>query len=307
MNISKDKAITFCVFLLIFALIGLFIYGTIGWNFLVSITDWEGLTPSYNIVGFKQYQKLFNNPVFWQSLKNQIKLIILFVPTTLLIGLGMAILLDQKIKAENQFRTLYLLPFALSFVVTATFWAWLYNPESGAINVILEKLNLGFLTSGWVTDPSIVLYSIVLALIWQFSGYTMLILLAGVKSIPESQISAAKIDGASAFDLYGRVVIPQLKGPILSAFVVLMVFALKAFDFIWVLTRGGPGYSSYVLAVEMYKTSFGMTKFALGAAVASILFILVMLIVVPYLYLTYEKKEEGIIGGLLERVRRRAG
>lgn len=289
---KKDKLITIAVFSLVFALIAVFIYGSIGWNFLVSFTDWEGLTSSYHIIGLKNYFKLFKNPIFWKSLTHQIKLIALFVPTTLLVGLGLAILLDQKIRGENKFRTVYLLPFALSFVVTATFWAWLYNPQTGAINVILKKLGLGFLKTGWITNPSLVLYCIVGALVWQFSGYTMLIILAGIKSIPESQILAAKVDGASAFDLYTKVVIPQLKGPILSAFVILVVFALKAFDFIWVLTKGGPGYSSYVLAVQMYKSTFGRTQFAKGAAIASILFILTMIIVVPYLYLTYRKGEE---------------
>lgn len=141
-------------------------------------------------------------------------------------------------RAENTFRTIYLLPFALSFVITAALWAWMYNPSIGVINTLFEKIGLGFLKSKWITDSSIAMYSIILALIWQFSGYTMLVFLAGMRSIPESQIMAARVDGASSLNLYKRIIIPQLRFSALAAFVVLMVFALKAFDFIFILTGG---------------------------------------------------------------------
>jgi glucose/mannose transport system permease protein len=131
---------------------------------------------------------------------------------------------------------------------------------------------------------------VILALIWQFSGYTALLFSAGIKSVPVEQIEAAKVDGASTAQLYLRVVIPQLKPWALSAFVVLMVFALKAFDFIYVLTNGGPGISTYVLALLMYRRAFFETDFPYGASLATILLLMVVSVVVPYLILAFKKR-----------------
>jgi len=288
---TKDRLITSLFLLLSLVLVGHFVYVCIGWNVVVSLSDWKGLAPSYNIVGFNQYSKLFHDEVFLISLKNNLILILLFVPGTLFLGLFLAILLDLKVRGEGIFRGIYLLPFALSFVVTATLWAWMYFGE-GVINTLLVKTGLEFLKSRWIGEPNIALYCVVLALTWQFAGYTMLIFLAGIRSIPESQIRAAEVDGASGFDLYRRVVIPQLKAPALSAFVVLMVFALKAFDFIFVLTEGGPGYHTYVLALMMFRDTFAKNQFAYGAAIATILFLLAVMIVVPYLYLSFRREKE---------------
>lgn len=289
---TKDRTITLLLFLPSLVLVGYFVYASIGWNVLVSISDSKGLVLSYNIVGFAQYEKLFHNPLFLTSLKNNLLLILLFVPGSLLVGLFLAILLDQKVMNEGVFRTVYLLPFALSFVITGTLWAWMYSLRDGVINTLFERIGLGFLKTNWIGDPNVAMYSIILALIWQFAGYTMLIFLAGIRSIPESQRMAAEVDGASGFNLYRRVVIPQLKGSTLTAFVVLMVFALKAFDFIWVLTFGGPGTSTYVLPLLMIKETFERSHFVSGAAIATILFLLVMAIVVPYLYLSFRGRKE---------------
>jgi glucose/mannose transport system permease protein len=259
---------------------------------VVSLTDWNTLKPSYNIVGFSHYAEMLRDSTFWISFQNNLLLILLFVPSSILLGLSLAILLDNKVKGEGVFRTIYLLPFSLSFVITASLWAWMYDRSVGVMNTLLERVGLSFLKSGWVTDSSIAMYCIILALVWQFSGYTMLIFLAGIRSIPESQVMAAEVDGARGFGLYRRVIIPQLKSSTLATFVVLMVFALKAFDFIYILTFGGPGYSTFVLPLDMFRETFTMNHFAYGAAIATILFVVVMVIVVPYLY-TSSRRREG--------------
>jgi glucose/mannose transport system permease protein len=291
---TKDTLFTLLFVLPSLVLVSYFVYALIGWNVVVSLSDWKrgSLTPSYNIVGFGQYVTLFQDPEFLTSLTNNLILILLFVPSSLALGLFLAILLDSKVRGEGIFRNIYLLPFSLSFVITATLWAWMYNPDVGVINTLLQAIGLGFLKSGWITDPNIALACVVLAIVWQFSGYTMLIFSAGIKSIPESQIMAAEVDGAKGLNLYRRVVIPQLKTPALSAFVVLMIFALKVFDFIYVLTGGGPGYSTYVLPLLMFRETFFMTYFAYGAAIATLLFLLVLVIVVPYLYLSSRREKD---------------
>jgi glucose/mannose transport system permease protein len=274
------------------ALVGYFVYASIGWNVIVSLTDWNTLKPSYNIIGFSHYAEILQDSTFWISFQNNLLLILLFVPSSILLGLFLAILLDNKVKGEGVFRTIYLLPFSLSFVITASLWAWMYDPSVGVINTLLQGIGLGFLKSGWVTDSGIAMYCIILALVWQFSGYTMLIFLAGIRSIPESQVMAAEVDGARGFGLYRRVIIPQLKSSTLATFVILMVFALKAFDFIYILTFGGPGYSTFVLPLDMFRETFTMNHFAYGAAIATVLFVVVMAIVVPYLY-TSSRRREG--------------
>jgi glucose/mannose transport system permease protein len=274
------------------ALVGYFVYACIGWNVLVSLTNWDHLKPSYEIIGFGQYSALFKDPIFWTSLENNLILIFLFVPSSIGLGLFLAILLDNKVRGEGIFRTIYLLPFALSFVITGSLWKWMYDSSNGVINTLLRGIGLGFWTPMWVGDSSIAMYCVVLGLVWQFSGYTMLLFLAGIRSIPESQVMAAEIDGARGFRLYRRIIIPQLKSSTLATFVILMVFSLKAFDFIYILTGGKPGYSTFVLALMMYQDTFSSDHYAYGAAIATVLFLIVMVIVVPYLYLSSRRREE---------------
>jgi glucose/mannose transport system permease protein len=262
---------------------------------IVSFSAWLTLKPNYSIVGFSNYAYEFSQQIFWISLQNNLLLILLFVPSSLLLGLLLAILLDNKVRGEGVFRTVYLLPFSLSFIITATLWSWMYNPgpPAGVINSLLGQIGLGFLKTMWIDNPSLALYCVIIPIVWMFSGYTMLIFLAGIRSIPESQVMAAAVDGASGFRLYTRIVIPQLKSSVFASFVILMVFALKVFDFIFALTGGGPGgTSTYVLALLMYKQTFGMDLYAPGAAVATMLLVLVMIIAVPYLYLSFRRKED---------------
>jgi len=268
----------------------IFYYIFSGWNIIISLTDWKGFLPSYNIVGLKNYIQLFQDPLFWISLKNNLLLIILFVPGVMIVGLLMAILLDQQVRGEGIFRTIYLLPFSLSFVVTATLWSWMYSPRDGIINFILGKLGLESFRQGWITDPKLVMYCIIIALVWQFAGYSCIIFLAGIRSIPQSQIAAARVDGAPNITIYRRIILPQLNASFITAFIVFMCFALKAFDFIWVLNRGGPGYSAHILGVTMYKETFSFDRFAYGASYSTIILLISMVIVVPFLLRIYREK-----------------
>ncbi|MDY7027263.1 MAG: sugar ABC transporter permease [Spirochaetota bacterium] len=274
----------------ILAVVFLLFYYAVGWNFYLSFTDWKGFIPTYNWIGLKNYFELFTDSLFWISLKNNLLLIIIFVPGVMLIGLLFAIFLDQNIKGEGFFRTVFLLPFSLSFVVTATLWTWMYSPKVGTINTLLGMAGLDFLQAGWITEPNLVMYSIIVALIWQFGGYSVIIFLGGIRSIPNSSIEAAKMDGASSLQLYLKIIIPQLKASFITGFIVFMCFALKAFDFIWVLNKGGPGYSSHILGVSMYKETFILDKYSYGASYSSIIFLLSLLIVVPFLTKIYSGK-----------------
>ena len=229
----RDKLVIRFIFIICCALVAYFIYYFIVWNILVSFTDWEGLIQSYGFVWFENYIRMFNDPIFWTALSNNLIFMLVFIPSSIVIGLFLAILLDQKIRKEGVFRTIYLLPYALSFIVTGYLWQWMFI-EDGVINFLLELFGLEFLQISWISDPNVAIFSVSFALVWQFSGYIMLIFLAAIRTIPQSHIMAAQIDGASGFKLYTRVIIPQIKTSTFTAFVILMIFALKAFDFIWI-------------------------------------------------------------------------
>lgn len=286
---ARDKLIIRLIFITCCILVAYFVYYFILWNIVVSMTDWQGLIQTYNFVGFENYLRMLDDPIFWTSLTNNLVFMLVFIPSSIVIGLFLAILLDQKIRKESVFRTMYLLPYALSFVVTAYLWQWMFI-EDGVINFMLDLFGLGFLKMSWISNPDIALFSVSFALVWQFSGYIMLIFLAAIRTIPQSHIMAAQIDGASGFRLYTRVIIPQIKTSTFTAFVILMIFSLKAFDFIWILTDGGPGWATTILPITVFKVAFKSNQFAYSSAIATTLLLLVMVIVIPYLYLTYRKR-----------------
>ncbi len=273
------------------ALLIYFVYVSLGWNFWVSVSDWEpySLQASYGFGGFQWYAQMFSDSAFVQSLLNTL-ILFLIIPACLIIGLGLALLMDQGLKGTSLFRNLILLPYALSFVVTGTVWAWMYNPSNGIINSILRAIGLGSLAGTWHTSQSTVMISIIIALVWQFSGYVALLFLAGIKSVPQNVINAAKLDGAYSPRIYMRLVLPSLKGSLSSAITVLAMFALRSFDFIWQLTGGGPGYSSHTLPVLMYRETFEMNNFAYGSAISCVLLVLVLVLVLPFTYKTNKRK-----------------
>ncbi|UOO96896.1 sugar ABC transporter permease (plasmid) [Halococcus dombrowskii] len=270
-------------------LIGLFIYGSIGWNFIVSLTDYSGFgTADYSTLDFEQYIQAINDPGLIDATRNTLVLLIAFTILCLVIGLGLAILLDQEIRFQESLRMLYLYPFSLSFIVTAQVWLWLYNYSDGLVNQGIRAFGLPGLH--WIGDPRIVLAAIIIALIWQFSGYAMVVYLAGLRSIPTEHFEAAKVDGASPIRIYRKVVLPQLRASTVSAVVVLMVFALKAFDFIYALFGSyQPQKGADILATKMVREAFRSQEWAYGAAIAIILFLLAMAVISPYLYSQFSR------------------
>lgn len=276
------------------ALLGLFVYGGILWNFVLSLTDFSGLTlPAYELshFDFEMYAALLSDPSFWTATRNTVVLLVVFTVVTLVVGLLLAILLDQKIRFKGAFRTIYLLPFSLSFVVTGILWLWMFNYDTGVINTVLRGLGLGVLASHWLSNPKLQLGSVIVALVWQYSGYAMVIYLANLQRIPTEHYEAAKIDGASWFSTYREVVVPQLSSAAVSIAVVVMVFALKAFSWLYVVFGDNPGPAADILATMMYREAFVANQWAYGAAIGTLLFVVSIAIVGPYLYWQYRRGE----------------
>jgi len=278
-------------------LVGLFVYGAVGWNLVISLTDWQGLgQPSYDDLDLSMYASLLADLTdtgsdFFHATRNTVVLLVAFTIVTLAVGLVLAVLIDRGIRFENAFRTVYLLPMSLSFVVTAIFWSWMYNPEIGLVNELLRLVGLGALTQAWLSNPQFKLGAVVFALMWQFSGYAMVVYLAGLQSIPTDQYEAARIDGAGTVRMYWRVIIPQLRSATTSAAVVLMVFALKAFDFLFVMFGTRPGPSTDILSVMMFREAFASDNWAYGSAIAMVLFLMALGVIGPYLYRQYQRGE----------------
>ena len=284
-----------------FLLIGLFIYGAIIWNIILSLTDFQGLgSPDYSALDIENYVIAFTggtpswssltvDPV-WNAAWNTVVLMVSFSVVCLAVGLVMAILVDQEIRFENTFRTIYLLPMSLSFVVTAKFWLYMYNVETGLVNLILGVVGVGPIEI--VQNPELKLAAGAFALIWQFSGYAMIVYLAGLRAIPTSHFEAARVDAASTIRLYWRVIIPQLRTATVSALVVLTVFSLKAFDFLFSMYGGyQPGPSADILATRMVREAYANGNWAYGSAIAVLLFIMALTIVAPYIYTQYQRGE----------------
>lgn len=241
------------------------------------------LKHSYSHDPFFQYKKLFKSDRWMVALKNLLIFASLFIATCIALGLILAIFLDQRIRAEGALRTIYLYPMALSFIVTGAAWKWILNPDLG-----LERLvrNLGFteFTFDWLVNSKMAIYTVVIAAVWQSTGFVMALFLAGLRGIDDAIIKAAQVDGASLPRIYLRIIIPSLRPAFLSTVIILSHIAIKSFDLVMVLTRGGPGYSSDLPATFMYAFAFNRGRLGFGASSAMMMFFAVMAIIIPYLY-----------------------
>jgi glucose/mannose transport system permease protein len=259
-----------------------FVYGFILWTGVISFTD-SGLTPHYHFVGFEQYLKLWNNVRWKTAITNFFIFGSLFVFLCLFVGLLLAILLDQKIRAEGWLRTVYLYPMALSFIVTGTVWKWLLNPGIG-IERYFQSLGWTSFSFDWIIDSRMSIYAVAIAAIWQSSGFVMALFLAGLRGVDDDLLRAARLDGANQFTIYHRIILPSLRPVFLSALVILLHTAIKTFDLVIAMTGGGPGYSSDMPATFMYAHAFQRSQLGLGSASAMIMLMTVIAIMVPYLY-----------------------
>jgi glucose/mannose transport system permease protein len=201
----------------------------------------------------------------------------------LALGLGLAILLDQKIRAEGALRTIYLYPMALSFIVTGTAWKWILNPGLG-LEHLVQQWGWTTFTFDWLVNPDKAIYTVVIAGVWQSAGFVMALFLAGLRGIDDSILKAAQIDGASLPRIYWRIIIPSLRPVFFSTLMVLSHLAIKSFDLVMALTAGGPGYATDMPATFMYTMAFSRGQIGLGAASATIMLATVAALVVPYLY-----------------------
>lgn len=259
-----------------------FVYGFIVYTIYLSFTN-SKMLPSYDLVGFDNYARLFGLSAWTTALINLAIFASLYIVICIAIGLLLAIFLDQKIRGEGLLRPIYLYPMALSFIVTGTAWKWLLDPGIGLENT-MHMWGWESFEFGWIKDRDYAIYTLVIAAVWQSSGFVMAMFLAGLRGIDNEMLKAAQIDGASNWNLYRRIVIPLLRPAFLSAFVILAHLAIKSYDLVIALTGGGPGRATELPATFMYSYTFTRNQMGVGAASAVIMLMGIAAIMVPYVY-----------------------
>jgi len=264
------------------AVVAIFVYGFIVFTLYLSFTD-SRILPSFGWVGWQNYENLFRLRAWDIAVSNLAIFGALYILICCVLGLFLAILLDQQIRTEGFIRTIYLYPMALSFIVTGTAWKWFLDPGIG-VEAVVRSWGWQSFTFDWIKDGDMAIYTIVIAAVWQTSGFVMAMFLAGLRGIDNEVMKAAQIDGASSFALYRRIVIPQLRPAFMSAFVVLAHMAIKSYDLVVALTGGGPGTATELPATFMYSYTFTRNQMGIGAASATIMLMMIAAIIVPYLW-----------------------
>lgn len=234
-----------------------------------SLLDWDGITKA-TFVGFENYKELFTSKsaAFPQTLRNAFLLAILSVFIQLPIALGLAITLAKGVKGERFFVSLFFVPVLISTVVIGQLWMKIYNLQYGILNVGLRAVGLGHLAKSWLGEESTALIAVFIPILWQYVGYHMLLMYAGIKGIPQDLMEAARIDGATEGQISRKIIIPMLK-PVLRICVIFAVTgSLKAFDLIYVLTRGGPGHASDVPSTVMVRMIVDRNRYGFGSSIA---------------------------------------
>jgi glucose/mannose transport system permease protein len=304
-KLTRDRILSISLIAPSIIAVAIFVYGLISWTGFVSTTKWNSLSPDYTGVGLDNFAYIFNYPRFQLDLRNTVVFTIFFVGVSLVIGLFLANMLDRRIRAEGFFRSIFLFPMAISFIVTGVVWKWLLTPTAG-VNTLI---GLDPATNKWLTDPTVVhlptgtilndiglgflssnqwgvpiaLLSVVIAAVWQMSGFVMALYLAGLRGIPDELREAARVDGASEARIFRHITLPLLTPVTVTAVIILGHISLKIYDLTVAMSPTGLGFSTDFPATYMVQTAFGANQFARAAAVAIVMLALIATLIVPYL------------------------
>lgn len=239
-------------------------------------------------IGIRNYQRIIASSTFWISLKNTVMIVVVIVPIGILFSLSLATLLNKPLKGRSFYRLSFFIPYVTTMVVVALIWKWMYSPNWGLINQLIGYL--GFAPRNWLGDPKIAIFSIIFLLIWKNVGYNMILFLAGLQSIPVAYYEVARIDGAGSWAQFLYITLPLLKPIFLFIVVISTIGAFQLFDSIYVMTHGGPGYSTTTVAFSIYMNTFDRLRFGYGSALAVILAIIIF--VLSYIELKYLRSEK---------------
>jgi glucose/mannose transport system permease protein len=264
------------------AAVAICVYGFIAYTAVLSFTG-SKMFARFDFVGFRQYDRLFQDPRWSTAIENMGIFAGLYIVGATCLGLFLAILIDQRIRLEGVFRAIFLYPMALSFVVTGVIWQWLLNPGLG-LEHMMRGIGWSTFTFQWLIEPDRAIYTVVIAGVWQVTGFVMALFLAGLRGVDGEILHAARIDGAPIHKIYTRIIIPALRPVFLTVFVIEAHLAIKSYDLVVALTKGGPGVSTELPSTFMYSMTFTRNELAVGAASATAMLITLAAIIIPYLY-----------------------
>lgn len=252
----------------------------------ISFFKWNGIGEK-KFVGIKNYLNLFTkDPVFTLALSNNLIWIVLTLVFTTSIALMLALLLNRSFKGRVVYRAVFYFPYMLSWIVIGIVWKWIYNPNIGFLDEVMKRIGLGHLNITWLSDPKIALYCVFVAALWQSVGQPMLYFLAGLQAIPKELFEAAEVDGAGKFATFFRITVPQLRETFVIVLATLIIGSMKVYDVVYVMTAGGPVNSTQTLASYMYAQTFKYSNLGTGSAIATIMMLVMMIVIIPYVLFT---------------------
>ena len=275
LTLKQKEAVTGYIFIAL-PLISLIImmYYPIIRSFFISFFDWN-LLQEPTFTGIENYKTLFHDEVFRTSLVNTIKWVLIYVPMSVVSSFLLALLLDRKLKGAGFFRTLYYLPVVCPIVVVALLFVWIYNTDYGILNFLLKNL-FGIDTVGWITDSRFSLFSIAVMSVWKWAGYNMLIFLSALQGIDENLYEAAAIDGITPWTKLIKIKIPLVMPSIYFVMLTAVIDAFQMFTEIFIMTKGGPGYSTYTVSYYLWSNAFEYSKMGYACAMAAVMFVIIM-------------------------------
>lgn len=257
----------------------------------ISMTSWNGVDASKEFIALGNYSRMFSDGLVWTSLKHNLIWVVIGTTAPIVIGLFLAVLLSsEKTKGSIFFRVIYFMPVMLSPAVVGIIWGWIYNPIFGMLNKVLDGIGLGFLSRGWLGDPNLALYMVLLAAIWSYFGFCLVVLIAGMQNIDNELYDAAKIDGANAWQQFVNVTIPQLSSVLTMIVAYTMIGGFNVFDIVYVMTAGGPANSTEVIATYTYRQSFQLNSVGYGASLSMIMTLISL--AASYIFIKFREKAE---------------
>jgi raffinose/stachyose/melibiose transport system permease protein len=274
-RLFDEKHLTIVVFLLPPLLLYLtFVVLPVFQSFRFSLYNWDGLGPLTRFVGAQNYLDLLRDPVFWQSLRNNLSLVLFSLVTQLPPAILLAVLLTGPIRFRDFFRTMYFAPQIISAVATGYLFYYVFEPTFGLLNHLLRLVGLGALARGWLGDQHLALWSVLAVVTWRSLGFYTVIFMAAIQGIPEEIPEAARIDGCNNRGILRHITLPMISGATKTVAVLALVGSIKYFDLIWIMTQGGPVRASELIATYMYKETFLNWHVGYGAAIAFALFVI---------------------------------
>ncbi|PTV95989.1 carbohydrate ABC transporter membrane protein 1 (CUT1 family) [Rhodobacter aestuarii] len=288
-----QKALTYTLFLALPVTFFLTAYVyAVGYTGFVSLHSWDGISPTMRFVGLDNYGSLMGQSRFWHAVANNLKWLAFYLVAPSTLGLALALLVDGKLKGEGVIKTLIFLPYIITPVAVAAVWRWLYLPDGGLVNTVLDGIGLSGVASNWLGDRHIASYSVMAAALWSTTGFSFLVFFSGLRSIPAELFEAARIDGASAFTIFRRITIPHLWPSTVLVLGLFGIEAMRLFDLVWSMTGGGPSRASEVLATQLYDVAFATFQMGKASAIGIVQLCLAAVLILPYIaYITRNVEE----------------